>query len=157
MSLLTAVIPWWARWLALAALCAAFGGWCYVSGMKHTQARWDAEKVAQQAATMKAEQANRAKELQLHQQVIEAQNEAKKREAKLAADAAAARAESGRLRDQLTGIRAELPNLATDAVRRYADTASDVLADCTAKYQELAGQADRIDNDRETLEQAWPK
>lgn len=157
MSILTAIIPWWARWLAIAALCAAFGGWCYVGGMKHTQAAWNAEKVAQQALAMKAEKANRAKEKELQQKVIEAQNEAKKRETKLAADAASARAESGRLRNTIDSIRAELPNLTADAVRRYADTASVVLSECTAKYQELAETADRLDSERQTLIDAWPK
>jgi hypothetical protein len=154
---MTTLIPWWARWLALATLCAAFGGWCYVHGMQHAQAAWDAEKVAQQVAAMKAEQANRAKELKLQQTVIEAQNAAKKRETKLAADAVAARAESGRLRDTIAGIRAELPSLTADAVRRYADTASVVLSECTERYSGLAAAADRIDSDRKTLEDAWPR
>jgi uncharacterized iron-regulated membrane protein len=151
------ILPWYARWLALAALCAAFGVWCYVHGMQHTQARWDAEKVTMQAQLLKSEQANRAKESQLKQQVIEAQNDAKKRETKLAADAADARAESGRLRNSIATIRAELPSLAADAVRRYADTTSIVLGECQDRYSELAETADRLDSDRQTLGEAWPR
>lgn len=151
------ILPWYVRWLAMVALCAAFGGWCYVHGMQHTQAAWDAEKAVQQAAALKAEQANRAKELALHQQVIEAQNEAKKRETKLAADAAAARAESGRLRDQLATANRKLSTASADAIRQYAATLSDVFEDCAARYTAVAGKADEHGSDVKTLEQAWPK
>lgn len=156
MSLLTVVIPWWARWLAVAALCAAFGGWCYVRGMKHTQAAWDAATVAQQAEAAKQEQANRAKESQLKQQVIEAQNAAIERNKKNQAVIAAARAESDSLRGDLSAAKSKLPSASADAVRQYAATVSDILADCAGKYQGMAEKADGHAGDVMLLQEAWP-
>jgi len=151
------IIPWYVRWLALAALCAAFGGWCYVNGVRHTQAEWDAEKVAQQAQAMKAEQANRAKERQLQQQVIEAQNAATERNKKNQIAIAAARAESDGLRNDLAAIRAKLSTASADAVRLYAATVSDVLSECTADYQRMAEKADGHAGDVMLLQEAWPR
>lgn len=151
------ILPWYARWLALAALCAAFGGWCYIHGMQHTQARWDAEKVTMQAQLLKAEQANRAKEQQLHRQVIEAQNAATERNKKNQVAIAAARAQSDGLRDQLAATRAKLSSASADAVRDYAATLSDVFGDCAAKYQSMAEIADGHAGDVMLLQEAWPR
>jgi hypothetical protein len=156
MNPLTAIIPWWARWVALAALCAAFGGWCYVQGMEHTQADWDAATVAQQAEAAKQEQANRAKESQLKQQVIEAQNAAQERNKENQVAVAAARAESDSLRDQLAATRAKLSSASDDAIRQYAATVSDILSDCAAKYQSMAEAADGHAGDVRLLQEAWP-
>jgi hypothetical protein len=157
MSLLTAGIPWWARWLALVAVAAAFGGWCYVHGMQHTQAAWDAATVAQQADAMKAEKASRAKESQLKQQVIEAQNAAQERNKENQVAIAAARAQSDSLRDQLAATRTKLSTASADAVRQYAATVSDILSDCAAKYQSMAEAADGHAGDVMLLQEAWPK
>jgi hypothetical protein len=157
MSLLTAGIPWWARWLALVAVAAAFGGWCYVHGMQHTQAAWDAATVAQQAEAAKQEQANRAKESQLKQQVIEAQNAAQERNKENQVAIAAARAQSDSLRDQLAATRTKLSTASADAVRQYAATVSDILSDCAAKYQSMAEAADGHAGDVMLLQEAWPK
>lgn len=108
-------------------------------------------------AAMKSESAARAKEQALQTKLQEAQNAAKEREKKLLADAVAARAESGRLRDDIATFRRQLPGLTEAAVRKYADTASIVLSECQSRYSELAEAVDRIDNDRQTLVEAWPK
>lgn len=151
------ILPWYARWLALAALCAAFGGWCYVQGMKHTQAAWDAATVAQQAEAAKQEQARRAKELKLHQQVIEAQNAAIERNKKNQAAIAAARAESDSLRGDLAAAKSKLSSASADAVRNYAATVSDILGECSQRYTAVAGKADGHAGDVMLLQEAWPK
>lgn len=151
------ILPWYVRWLAVAALCAAFGGWCYVHGMKHTQAAWDAATVAQQTEAAKQEQANRAKELKLHQQVIEAQNAAIERNKKNQAAIAAARAESDSLRGDLAATRAKLSSASADAVRNYAATVSDILGECARDYQSMAEKADGHAGDVMLLQEAWPR
>lgn len=151
------ILPWYVRWLALTALCAAFGGWCYVQGMRHTQARWDAATVAQQAEAAKQEQANRAKERQLHQQVIEAQNASQERIKKNQVAIAAARAQSDSLRDQLATTRAKLSTASADAIRQYAATVSDILGECAANYQGMAAAADGHAGDVMLLQEAWPR
>lgn len=146
-------------WAALAiALFLAFShGMAYKSGRAAVRAKWDAEKIIQLADAAKAESANRAKELALNQKVIEAQNESQIRVKKLKADADSARAAANSLRDDLAATRAKLPSLTRDAVDRYAATASVVFGDCSRAYQELAGTADAIASERQTLMDAWPK
>jgi hypothetical protein len=126
----------------------------YEAGADHRENALKAQS-AQDAAA--AELAARVKEQDLHYQLQEAQNAAKKRERKLLADAAGARGELDRLRDDLATIRHQLPSLAEAAVRGYADTASVVLRECASRYAEMAATADALDNDRQTLIEAWPR
>ena len=79
------------------------------------------------------------------------------RQSVLLSDARAARAESGRLHDQLTAIQRSLPDLTEQAVRRYADAASVVFGESTARYTAVAEDADRLGNAAQTLDAAWPK
>jgi hypothetical protein len=97
------------------------------------------------------------KTYQLQLQKDEAERDFQLRHKNLLADAAAARAESGSLRDSLSDLRKRLPSLTEQAVRQYADTASVVFGECQERYTALAEQADRIDNDRQKLTDAWPK
>ena len=146
-------------WLAfgIAAALAFTHGMAYKSGRAAVRAKWDAAIIVQQEQAAKAEAENRRIESERQQKVIEAQNEATKRAKTLQAAADRARAQSDGLRNDLAAIRLQLPGLARDAVNRYADAASVVFGDCSRAYQELAGQADRIASERQTLIDAWPK
>lgn len=53
MNLLTYVVPWWGRLLAILALAAAVAGYGFIKGENHVQALWDAEKAAQAAQAQK--------------------------------------------------------------------------------------------------------
>jgi len=142
--------------LTLVAALAFTHGFVYKAGREAVRAKWDAEKVVQLAAAAKAEADNRRIESERQKKVIEAQNEAAQRAKTLQAAADRARAQSDSLRNDLATIRLQLPGLAREAVNRYADTASVVFGDCSRAYQELAGQADRIASERQTLIDAWP-
>jgi hypothetical protein len=48
-----ALLPWYVRWLALAAAIAAAGSYGWVSGARHTQDRWDADVAAQEVIQSK--------------------------------------------------------------------------------------------------------
>lgn len=109
------------------------------------------------AAALTATQAARTREQDLQTKVKEAIHAAKTRETKLAADAGRARSESERLRGDLASIRRDLPSLADDAVRRYADSASVVFDQCVREYQSVAADADRLASERQTMMAAWPK
>lgn len=85
--------------------------------------------------------------------IEEGENRAKK----LYSDAVASRNASNKLRVQLSELQQKLPNLTEEAVRKYANAASIVFGECQSEYQSLAEQADKIDSDRKTLEDAWPK
>lgn len=95
---------------------------------------------------------------QKHQAQLEvALKEANEREAKYRDDAALSRRSVDRLHNSIDAIQQSIPGLTDAAVRRYADAASVVFKECADRYRALAEQADRLDNDRQTLEAAWPK
>lgn len=43
-------LPWWGRWAAIAALAAAWGGWCALKMHEHDEAKFEAFKAEVQAA-----------------------------------------------------------------------------------------------------------
>ena len=108
-------------------------------------------------SSLKAEQAARTKEQSLQTQLKKAQDDAKIRETKLAADAGRARNAADSLRNQLATNNAKLSALTRDAVDQYAGAANLVLIDCQRDYQGLAEKADAAVSDIELLRQAWPK
>lgn len=112
-------------------------------------------QAAQSEANKKSIEEARAKEKFFQSQLNEAQHAAKQRETHLRDDANNARNESERLRINIAAIRTNLPSFSEDAIRRYADAASIVFDDCQRKYQELAEVTDRINNDKQTLIDAW--
>lgn len=138
--------------LLSASFCAGWlaNGWRYgeqIATIRQEQAQAQADFTAQA----------RAKEQSHAKQLNEARNEAIKRETLLRADADRARTQSERLRSDIAAIRSSLPSLTREAINAYADAASVVFDDCQRNYQSMAEQADRIDSDRQTLSDAWPK
>jgi hypothetical protein len=133
-------------------ICSHWYAYC-AGGRNYTAAL----KLEYAHATKKADDAARKQERQFSDQLKKAQDDAKNREKKLLADAAAARTESSRLHDTLADFQRKLPNLTEQAVRQYADAASVVFDQCQKQYLDMAETADRIDSDRQTLEDAWPK
>ena len=99
----------------------------------------------------------RKRELTLQNQLQEAQNESLRHQAALTAAADRARTELDGLRGELTAINDRLSRATADARLEYARTANLILAECTAKYTELAQKADRHANDALMLSRAWPK
>lgn len=91
------------------------------------------------------------------QNVIDAQNAARMREVALRADAGRARSAADGLRSELTSVRASLPSLADDAVRKYASTLGDVFGECSSRLAEVAGQADGHASDSLMYQAGWPK
>jgi hypothetical protein len=106
---------------------------------------------------LKASEAARIKERDLQNQLQEAQNEARKREADLNLAANAARTERDGLRDELASISDRLSKASADSLRQYARTANAVLKECTDRYTELAAKADGHASDALMLAQGWPK
>ena len=140
-------------WLIAIALCAASVGIGYwrgnVAGRAAVQAEWDAAVIVWREQNRKQEQeyANR-----IDQAIAE-------RDAKLKtvqADATAARAAAGSLRDKLTEARRSLAQHSPATVLDYATTAAELLGECSAEYQRVAEQADGHAADAEALIRAWP-
>lgn len=102
------------------------------------------------------ERASRATERQQATTVQEAVNESRKREIKARADASGAQSQLGRLRDTIAlGPRSAASAAGSCAER--TDPARELLGQCAAALTDLAAVADRLDSDRRTLMQAWPK
>ncbi|CAB4124830.1 hypothetical protein UFOVP66_35 [uncultured Caudovirales phage] len=104
-----------------------------------------------------ATQAARKRELNLQNQLQEAQNESQRNQIALTAAANSARNELDGLRGELATINDRLSRATADAVRLYARTANAVLAECTDRYSKLAQKADQHANDSLMLSRAWPK
>lgn len=142
--------------IAAVSLATAFAaGWSWNGSRHDAQIATIRQEQAQAQAEFTAQA--RAKEQSLTNQINEARNAAAKRETILRADADRARTQSERLRSDIAAIRLQLPELTREAINRYADTASVVFDECQRNYQSLADQADRIDSDRQTLDDAWPR
>ncbi|WP_136420400.1 DUF2514 family protein [Herbaspirillum sp. ST 5-3] len=147
--------------LAIAAVVAvllAGSHWkAYVMGGDAVRVEWQADKMAQADATAAINESYRLKERAMSKQLEEARNEATKRETAIRTDADRARKSADSLRDELASIREQLPSLAVDAVRQRADTLARVLDECQQDYRGMAETADRLESDRQTLMDAWPK
>lgn len=98
MSALLAIVPLPYRWLALLALLAAFGGFCYVKGAQREQRVWEARAAAIQTQQL---QQQIAIEHRRQDAVQEITNDLRKQAAAARAAADRNRDAGVRLRDQL--------------------------------------------------------
>ena len=143
------------NWILAAVVAAVFiGGWW--AGSMHEQSSWQAEKLAMAATRDKQINEARRAESAMREQVRKAQEDARKREEKLVADAAAAGRAADGLRDEISGLRRGLSAASAETNRRTADAALDVFQQCTNEYRAVAQAADQHANDAVTLDQAWP-
>lgn len=165
MTALLAMIP---RWLLIAAIAAllALTGVQYIElvGVRSDRdsARTEVDSALTEVSTLRtaiADANTRAAQqaADLSATVLKAQNEAKIREAALRGAAAAAATQSDGLRDDLAAERLRYDQLSRDAVVERAAATSNVLADCSRRYQGMAAIADRHASDVKTLIEAWPK
>ena len=145
------------RWVlyALLVICSWFG--LLALDQSRQQIGYAKAQAEHTAAALIAKQTARAKEAAWKTQLQKAQDDASQRQTKLAADAAAARSATDRLRNDLAAIRASLPGLTRAALERYANASADVFAECSREYSGLAQTADRITSERQTLIEGWPK
>lgn len=111
------------------------------------------------AETARAAQAaaDQKKAEQLTQQ-LEAQNAAKTREAALRGAADDLRSERDRLLNAIRiASRRDPVSSATAPQTQPADPVANVLGECTAEVQKLAGFADAHASDVQTLTESWPR
>ena len=102
------------------------------------------------------EKAARATERAQANNVITAQNEARKRESVALAAASSARTELGRLRNTLSGNVGACTTTDSAGIQR-TDPARELFGECAQALTDLAATADRLDSDRRTLMEAWPR
>jgi hypothetical protein len=135
--------------LALFASGAA-GGIKWHAGQDAIAENARIEKVREQ------ERANRAAERAQSTTVIGAINASKKREAAARSDSLGARSELDRLRGAIAIAPRSAASASCPSPER-ADPARELLLQCGKALTDLAEVADRLDSDRRTLMDAWPK
>jgi len=153
------LIPRWALAVAIAALAVTSGRLLWTNkGLVADLATANTSIANYQNAIAQANARAAQQAATLTQKVLDAQNEAKKRETALRADVQSARnaldslrhaADLSRAAYRLTGAP---PNAAADT----ADAAINLLVRCSERYSELAMRADGHVSDLKTLTQAWP-
>ena len=139
----------------LAALIAFAGGW-KVQGWRMGE-QINQIKAAQLEAVNTATREARAQESARFKGVQDAQANATKRAQVARNDAAAANTELSRLRDAIRTRAVCVPGDTAGAGPVGADTAGQLLYECSGAYQDLAAQADRLNADRLMLLEAWPR
>ena len=146
--------------IELVAFLALASGICFGVHrfLEHEQNIGYQKAVAEYTAkALVAEQAARAKETLLTQQLNEAQNAAIQREKVIRDTSAAAAAASVSLHDTLTAVRGGVPSQSSDALSRSVVALTGVLDNCQREYRTVAEVADRHASDVKTLTDAWPK
>ena len=114
-------------------------------------------RAAQAEAVNTATREARAQESARFKGVQDAQAAAQTRAQVARRDADRARSELDRLRNDISATRGGVPGESPGACTVRADSAGELLAQCAGAYQGLAEVADRLDSDRRTLIEAWPK
>lgn len=138
------------------AVATIIGGLWWYGDTKYDEGYAVREAIAVKAES-DAKDAAEIKRAEMQATADKAKEEANERAKTLETNAANSRLAADRLRNENASIRNSLPRLTEQAVRHYADAASVVLDSCTAEYQSMAAIADRIDNDRRQLDEAWPQ
>ena len=138
--------------IIIAAVIAATG---FGAAWKIQDRRFDAKEKAHAEQKLAQIQHNAAASIRRADNVIAAQNAATARSVAIRRDRDSAYAELDRLRDTLR----TMPGAGdtTTACADRTDPARELFADCAAQLTDMAGKADRINSDRQTLIDAWPK
>ena len=93
----------------------------------------------------------------LNNQVAEAQNAAREREAANKVLSDRINTVSGKLRDTQRSLEVSIASATADALRGATSAFNSLFAECRGKYEEMGRAAHGHSSDVITLEQAWPK
>lgn len=155
MSKIFDLVPSWIYAVAIAALLTATGtNYVLWQKAKADLASFQAE-VAQ--AAQRAQEQALKRERQFTNTLQRAENDHKKRETSLRADADAARTERDGLRNDIDAGGRDMPGATRASLIERADTLGKLLDQCAAALEGLAGKADRHANDARLLLDGWPK
>ena len=113
-----------------------------------------AEDAVQLNADLQAAREQTERMFRIHDKALA---EGAQREQALKTQLSGARAVSVGLRDDLAEYRRRLSESSVETCRAYADTGLRLLGACQERYIEVAAGAKGHLNDRQTLEEAWPK
>jgi hypothetical protein len=119
-------------------------------GRAEVQALWD-----KQVATDK--ESARVRTAEMAGQVSAAVTDGVKRDETIQKLATATAAASGGLRDAVAKIDRGVPNYSGDALRALTSTYGQLLAECVGRRTEVANEAERLNSEKRTLIEAWPR
>ena len=146
----------YARLLSYAALGAACAWGAYSFQGSRYERQLSELRTEYAAAQVRAVEKAHAETIRLQERKDKAERLAEVRLAAVSRSAAAARNERDGLRDELAASRVQLPDASCTSVKRFADTASIVIGECSARLVEVAEQADRAFGEVMFLQDAWP-
>jgi hypothetical protein len=119
-------------------------------GRTEVLAQWDAQ-IAKDKATAAAQTAD------WQTRLAAATNEGAKREETIRSLAASAVAATGGLRDAIGKVNSTMPDYSADALRALTSTYGQLLAECAGRRQEVGEEAERLNSEKRTLIEAYPK
>lgn len=119
-------------------------------GRNEVQTRWDKQIAADKLAAA-AQTADWQARLQA------ATTEGEKRNETIRSLAASAAAATGGLRDTIVRVDRAVPDYSADALRALTSTYGQLLAECQGRRTEVAEEAERLNSEKRTLIEAWPK
>jgi hypothetical protein len=119
-------------------------------GRQEVQARWD-----RQIAVDKAAAAAQTADWQARVQAATTNGE--KRDETIRNLAASAAAAAGSLRDTIAKVDRAVPDYSADALRALTGTYGQLLAECQGRRTEVAEEAERLNSEKRTLIEAWPR
>jgi hypothetical protein len=119
-------------------------------GRQEVRAEWDKQIAKDEKAAAAVTAAWQA-------QSATAATEGVKREETIRSLAATSAAAAGGLRDAVAKINRAVPDYSADALRALTGTYGDLLAECAGRRREVAEEAERLNSEKRTLIEAWPK
>jgi hypothetical protein len=154
--MLLSIVPLWAKALIVAAIVAAFGGWCWTGGKASERKVWQLKEAAQVAAQLAATEQARATEQALQLKVTEANNARAIERAKAYRIAAGLRADADRLRGDIAQFASGSAEDTASACRDRSATLGSLLDDALRTSGECAAQAESVAADLRATLAAWP-
>jgi hypothetical protein len=119
-------------------------------GRQEVQTRWDKQVAADKLAAA-AQTADWQARLQA------ATTEGEKRNETIRSLAASTVAATGGLRDTIAKVDRAVPDYSIDALRALTGTYGQLLAECQGRRTEVAEEAERLNSEKRTLIEAWPR
>jgi hypothetical protein len=119
-------------------------------GRQEVRAEWDRQIAKDKEAARAVTEAWRT-------QREAATTEGAKREETIRSLAASSAAATGSLRDAIAKINRAVPDYSADALRALTSTYGKLLEECSGRRREVAEEAERLNSEKRTLIEAWPK
>lgn len=119
-------------------------------GRNEVQARWDKQTAADKLAAA-------AQAADWQARLAAATTDGAKREDTIRNLSVSTAAATGGLRDTIAKVNGAVPNYSADALRALAGTYGELLAECQGRRADVAEEAERLNSEKRTLIEAWPR